>query len=233
MQPIVLVTIDVLPDKLADFLSLVTWHAAQSRLEPGCVRFDLLKDLQYPNRFTLHEIWRSQYAIELHKETPHYKAWRKCVSLFEEQPRSHHNLEVIDQGAVVFTNGCFDVFHAGHLAMLKEARSLGGKLIVAVNSDESVKRLKGVSRPICPLPDRMALLQSLSCVDEVLSFDSETELLGLIRQITPNILVKGGDYRPEHVKGADIVTGYGGRVHIATKRNDLSTTNLLYRLLVA
>lgn len=131
---------------------------------------------------------------------------------------------------VVFTNGCFDIIHAGHVAYLEQARRLGQRLVVAVNSDESVRRLKGPGRPINPAERRMAVLAGLEAVDWVLCFAEDTprELLRLLR---PEILVKGGDYqRKEEVVGWEIVEGYGGEVRVLDFVEDVSTTAIVSRI---
>jgi D-beta-D-heptose 7-phosphate kinase / D-beta-D-heptose 1-phosphate adenosyltransferase len=112
---------------------------------------------------------------------------------------------------VVFTNGCFDILHAGHVQYLRQARMLGDKLIVAVNSDESVRQLKGETRPINPLADRMTILGALDCVDWVVPFSEETPE-SLICHLVPNFLVKGGDYKPKDIAGYDCVVDAGGEV---------------------
>ena len=130
---------------------------------------------------------------------------------------------------VVFTNGCFDILHIGHVAYLEKAKQQGDILIVAVNSDESIKRLKGPSRPVSPLESRMHVLAALACVDWVVSFDEDTPeaLLELLR---PSILVKGTDYTVDQIVGADIVLGYGGQVkRIEHDFTAISTTKLLNR----
>tara|TARA_B100001123_G_C14723511_1_gene794054 strand:- start:262 stop:654 length:393 start_codon:yes stop_codon:yes gene_type:complete len=104
---------------------------------------------------------------------------------------------------VIFTNGCFDVFHRGHLELLKYCKEIGDKVIVGLNSDSSVKKLKGDKRPVYCEDDRRALLLELSCVDEVIIFEEETPYL-LIKSIKPDIIVKGGDYQVENVVGNDI-----------------------------
>jgi D-beta-D-heptose 7-phosphate kinase/D-beta-D-heptose 1-phosphate adenosyltransferase len=127
---------------------------------------------------------------------------------------------------VVMTNGCFDILHAGHVAYLQEARSLGDRLIVAVNDDDSVRRLKGATRPINPLDHRMAVLAALQCVDWVVPFSEDTPER-LICQVLPDYLAKGGDYRPEQVAGYDCVTSNGGEVVILAYRKGHSTTNII------
>lgn len=111
----------------------------------------------------------------------------------------------------VFTNGCFDILHKGHVAYLEQAKELGDQLIVALNTDESVQTLKGPDRPINPLQDRMEVIAALECVDLVVSFNDETPLR-LIEAITPSVLVKGGDYTPDQIVGSDWVLRHGGVV---------------------
>lgn len=130
---------------------------------------------------------------------------------------------------IVFTNGCFDILHAGHVAYLEEARSLGGRLIVAINDDASVTRLKGIGRPINTVDRRMAVLAGLGAVDWVVSFaDSTPERL--LQEIKPDILVKGGDYTPDQVVGADIVKAYGGKVHVLSLVENSSTTAIVDKI---
>lgn len=132
--------------------------------------------------------------------------------------------------SIVFTNGCFDILHAGHVGYLEEARKLGNRLIVAVNGDQSVKRLKGEGRPINPVERRMAVLAGLEMVDWVTWFDGDTPeaLLSLLR---PDVLVKGGDYMPKDVVGKDLVEGYGGRVEVLGFLDDCSTTAIVRKVL--
>lgn len=132
-------------------------------------------------------------------------------------------------GTLVMTNGCFDLLHAGHTAGLAEARALGDRLMVAVNDDESVRRLKGGSRPIVPLEQRMAVLAALGSVDWVVPFSEDTPA-ALIGQVGPLVLAKGGDYKPEEIAGADAVKRLGGRVAVLPYHAGLSTTTLLQRL---
>lgn len=130
---------------------------------------------------------------------------------------------------IVFTNGCFDVLHYGHVSYLKKAKSLGDVLIVGLNSDESVKLLKGANRPINTLEYRKGILSELRCVDHVLVFNGETPI-DLITKITPNVLVKGGDYTKKTVVGADVVLKNGGSVQILDFISGLSSTELIKRL---
>lgn len=126
---------------------------------------------------------------------------------------------------VVFANGVFDLLHAGHVALLKEARSLGDVLVVGVNSDASTARLKGPSRPLQPQADRMAVLDAVRYVDFVTVFEQDTPR-ELIRAIQPDVIVKGSDYRPDQVVGGDDAKAWGGRVHIVTLLDGVSTTKL-------
>ena len=127
---------------------------------------------------------------------------------------------------VVMTNGCFDILHAGHVSYLEEAKALGDRLIVAVNDDASVARLKGPSRPITPLADRMAVLAGLAAVDWVVPFSEDTPA-ELIAKIVPNVLVKGGDYRVEDIVGSDVVLRNGGEVRSLGLKPGRSTTALI------
>lgn len=130
---------------------------------------------------------------------------------------------------VVFTNGCFDILHYGHICYLKEARSKGDLLVVGVNSDASVSRLKGDDRPINKLEHRMEVLAALEVVDYVISFSEDTPI-SLIKMINPNILVKGGDYALNQIVGADYVSSNGGRVEIIPFVAGFSTTSIIDKL---
>ena len=128
---------------------------------------------------------------------------------------------------LVFTNGCFDLLHRGHTTYLEEARALGSSLVVAVNSDTSVRRLnKGPERPINSLEDRMAVLAALESVSLVLAFEEDTPR-ELILAIGPDVLVKGGDWPTTAIVGADVVTARGGRVLSIPFRFERSTTALI------
>ncbi len=130
---------------------------------------------------------------------------------------------------VVMTNGCFDVLHAGHVAYLEEAKSLGDRLIVAVNDDDSVRRLKGESRPINMLEDRLLVLAGLAAVDWVVSFADDTPA-ELIADVLPDVLVKGGDYKPEEIAGAKSVLKNGGEVRILAYREGQSSSRIIDKL---
>jgi D-beta-D-heptose 7-phosphate kinase/D-beta-D-heptose 1-phosphate adenosyltransferase len=125
----------------------------------------------------------------------------------------------------VFTNGCFDILHSGHVDYLKRSKLLGNHLIVGLNSDASVKRLKGPSRPINNQEDRKFVLENLSCVDEVIIFDEDTPY-ELIQSIRPNIITKGGDYKIQDVVGHDIVQ----YTYIIPYKKGYSTTDIIERI---
>ena len=127
---------------------------------------------------------------------------------------------------VVFTNGCFDIIHKGHTTYLKEARELGGFLIIGLNSDESVQKLKGPERPLNPEEERGEALLALDYVDAVVIFNEETPK-ELISEVLPNILVKGGDYQKDEVAGGNEVEANGGKVIILPFLEGYSTTKIL------
>jgi D-beta-D-heptose 7-phosphate kinase/D-beta-D-heptose 1-phosphate adenosyltransferase len=127
---------------------------------------------------------------------------------------------------IVFTNGCFDILHIGHIKLLHAAADQGDKLLVGLNSDLSVKKLKGDSRPIVPEAERAALLSSIKGVDLVVFFQEETPV-ELIRSFKPDIIVKGGDYTPEQVVGHEIVEQAGGKVVIVPLIEGVSTTKVI------
>jgi len=129
---------------------------------------------------------------------------------------------------VVFTNGCFDLLHRGHVDYLERARGLGDLLIVALNSDASVQRLKGPERPLNPLEDRLQVMAALECVDFVTFFEQDTPL-ELIERILPDVLVKGGDWKPAQIVGSDTVLKAGGKVRSLSFVEGRSTTRLIQR----
>jgi D-beta-D-heptose 7-phosphate kinase/D-beta-D-heptose 1-phosphate adenosyltransferase len=130
---------------------------------------------------------------------------------------------------VVFTNGCFDLLHRGHLHVLREAKGCGDVLIVALNSDRSVRALKGPSRPVLPENDRAELIGALEMVDYVILFDGP-DPYGLIEALRPDVLAKGGDWRPENIIGSDIVDRTGGRVVVIPYLKGFSTTEIIDRI---
>lgn len=130
---------------------------------------------------------------------------------------------------IVFTNGCFDVLHRGHVSYLNEAKRLGDVLVVAVNSDAGVTRLKGPGRPVNGIADRLAVLAGLSCVDHLTVFDEDTPV-ELLASLRPETYAKGGDHRPELLAEADVVRGYGGEVRILDYLPDRSTSAVIDRI---
>jgi rfaE bifunctional protein nucleotidyltransferase chain/domain len=131
--------------------------------------------------------------------------------------------------SVVFTNGAFDLLHVGHLRYLEAARELGDRLVVAVNSDGSVRRLKGPDRPVNPVEDRVALLAALACVDHVVVFEEDSPA-SLIETVRPDVYVKGGDYPPEMVPEAPLVRSLGGQVRTLGYVPDRSTSAIIDRI---
>ena len=166
----------------------------------------------------------SELGVALHRRG---QGGRGLVSAEELQPLV---AEARDRGErVIMTNGCFDVLHAGHVAYLEEAKSLGDRLIVAINDDGSVRRLKGESRPINQLEDRMLVLAGLAAVDWVVPFSEDTPER-LIADTLPDVLVKGGDYKAEEIAGAKDVLGNGGEVRILAFREGQSSSRIIEQL---
>ncbi len=130
---------------------------------------------------------------------------------------------------IVFTNGCFDVLHRGHVGYLNQAKRLGDVLVVAVNSDNSVRRLKGEGRPVNPEADRVAVLAALSCVDHVVLFDADSPV-ALLEAVRPDVYVKGGDYRPDLIPEAALVRRLGGEVRVLDYLYDRSTSKIIERI---
>lgn len=130
---------------------------------------------------------------------------------------------------IVFTNGCFDIIHAGHVSYLNEAKSLGDVLVVGINSDESVKRLKGTGRPIVSEKDRAYVLANIKPVDYVVIFDEDTPY-NLIKEVTPDFLVKGSDYDEKDVVGKDIVEPAGGKVVLIDFVKGKSTSGIIKKI---
>jgi D-beta-D-heptose 7-phosphate kinase / D-beta-D-heptose 1-phosphate adenosyltransferase len=155
--------------------------------------------------------------------------------LLEPQQKILDRAEVVRRFArpraetIVFTNGCFDILHRGHVAYLYEARALGDRLIVGLNTDVSVRRLKGEGRPVVPENDRAYILAGLACVDTVTFFDEDTPA-ALIEALLPDVLVKGGDYVPGAVVGRAAVEAAGGRLVLIPFVTGRSTTGILQRI---
>ena len=130
---------------------------------------------------------------------------------------------------VVFTNGCFDLIHPGHIDLLKRAKALGTKLVVGINSDESVRRIKGPDRPFVNQKERAEILSAISAVDEVVIFDEQTPER-IIKEIKPDVLVKGGDWKPEEIIGSDFVIANGGKVLSLPFLDGYSSSNLVEKI---
>jgi D-beta-D-heptose 7-phosphate kinase/D-beta-D-heptose 1-phosphate adenosyltransferase len=130
---------------------------------------------------------------------------------------------------IVFTNGCFDILHRGHITFLNRAKALGDLLVVGINSDDSVRRLKGSARPINALDDRVQVLAALSCIDHIVPFDADTPE-AIIRAIRPDVFVKGGDYTRDRLPEAELVESLGGTVQLLPFVEDRSTTGIIERI---
>ncbi len=130
---------------------------------------------------------------------------------------------------IVFTNGCFDILHAGHIKLLKKAKKLGDVLIVGINKDKSIKKIKGKDRPIMDEKQRIEIISAIEFVDYVVPF-GDTTPEKLIKMIKPDIIVKGGDYKKDEVVGKDIVEKYGGKVYIFPLVKNISTTKIINKI---
>jgi len=146
-----------------------------------------------------------------------------------EQARLEADMVRKTGGKVVFTNGCFDIIHAGHISMLERSAAHGAMLVVGLNDDDSIRRLKGDDRPVNELDDRARVLGALACVDAVVPFGEDTPIR-LIEEIRPDVLVKGADYTREQVVGYEIVESYGGRVELIDLVEGKSTTGTIERM---
>ena len=131
---------------------------------------------------------------------------------------------------IVFTNGCFDIIHAGHVDYLEKTKALGDILVVGMNSDNSIKRIKGEKRPIVPQEMRARVLSSLKPVDYVVIFEEDTPL-ELIKRVKPHVLVKGGDWKLENIVGREFVESYGGEVKTIPFEYDISTSKIIERVI--
>jgi D-beta-D-heptose 7-phosphate kinase/D-beta-D-heptose 1-phosphate adenosyltransferase len=165
---------------------------------------------------------------ELRMEVSQQRASAKGVMTAEQLVGAIQEARA-DGQKIVFTNGCFDILHAGHVEYLSEARQKGDRLIVAINDDAGVCRLKGEGRPINNLERRQTMLAGLAAVDWVVSFTEDTPE-NLLRQLKPDVLVKGGDYSVDQVVGADIVVADGGEVSVLKLVDGLSTTSLAEKI---
>jgi len=131
---------------------------------------------------------------------------------------------------IVFTNGCFDLLHVGHVKYLQKAKTYGDILVVAINSDTSVKAIKGDKRPLMPQKDRAEILSALSCIDYVVIFE-EYDPVRIISELIPDVLIKGGDYQLNEIKGSEIVTSAGGKVLTIPEVKGKSTTKLVQTII--
>lgn len=164
-------------------------------------------------------------ARELHE---YFRLGGKCIG---DIARLKERVDICrKQGeTIVFTNGCFDIIHRGHISYLNKAKAMGDILIVGINSDRSVRRLKGADRPINLLEDRIRVLAALSCVDHIIAFDEDTPA-EIVRVVRPDVFVKGGDYTLENLPEAPLVRELGGRVQILPYVESLSTTGIIDRI---
>lgn len=196
------------------------------------------------HRLTEHyRRWRAEVPARLEVERLHYEY---TDALAEVAPKTDQNMRrimpklllssearqcaaavrtLVPRQCIVFTNGCFDLLHRGHVEQLAEAREQGDVLIVGLNTDDDVRRLKGPGRPLMPAEDRAAVLAALACVDGIVLFAGEAELAELVRAIRPDVLVKGADYRGRPITGSE----HAGRVHLVELRPDCSTSELIDR----
>ncbi len=139
------------------------------------------------------------------------------------------NIRQSIKGKIVFTNGCFDILHPGHIYLLESAKSLGDVLIVGLNSDLSVKRLKGEKRPIYNQEERAFMLSSLFCVDYIIIFEEDTPY-NLINNIKPDVLVKGADWNKDEVVGREVVEGRGGKIFLISVLEKYSTSDIITKI---
>ena len=164
-------------------------------------------------------------SISVSKKGAYAVSWSEIKSAF-----SRKNKNLSKKTKTVFTNGCFDILHYGHICFLRECANLGDRLVVGLNSDDSVRRLKGASRPINSQQDRKEVLSALSFVDEVIIFDEDTPL-DLIKRIKPDILAKGSDYKVDQIAGGDYVRDLGGEVVLVDYVNNYSTSKIVKKII--
>lgn len=164
------------------------------------------------------------FEIEREVDSRHFSAGAKIRTRAEMQGIAETLQR--DHQRIIFTNGCFDLLHVGHMHLLREAKKFGDVLVVGLNSDSSVRQLKGEGRPIVPEQDRAEAIAALECVDYLVIF-SEPDPLELLRAIRPQVLVKGSDYQPTEVVGADFLASYGGEVRLVPLRQGISTSRLV------
>jgi D-beta-D-heptose 7-phosphate kinase/D-beta-D-heptose 1-phosphate adenosyltransferase len=164
------------------------------------------------------------FEIEREIDARHFTAGAKIRSRAEIQTIAETLSR--ENRRIVFTNGCFDLLHVGHMHLLREARKLGDVLVVGLNSDSSIRNLKGEGRPIISEQDRAEAIAALDSVDYLVIF-SEPDPLSLLQAIRPHVLVKGNDYQPSEVVGADFLASYGGEVRLVPLRQGISTSRLV------
>ncbi len=157
-------------------------------------------------------------------------AGRKVLTL--DQARRVRQRLKRTRATLVFTNGCFDLIHPGHVAFLQRARSLGDALLLGLNSDNSVRRIKGRGRPILSVEERIGVLAGLEAVDYICVFEEDTPH-NILRDLLPDILVKGGDYSPDQIVAREVVENAGGRTATVSTAFDTSTTAIINRILEA
>src|SRR5687768_12547843 len=179
-------------------------------------------------RFGAQPVRPEEIVAELMNEMRDSAGKRRAVA--ELLPELARHRAAGERG--VFTNGCFDLIHLGHVTYFRFAKQQGDLLVVGVNTDESIRRLKGEKRPIIALADRLGVLEELESIDYLVTFDEDTPL-PLIEAIKPDVLVKGADYRKEQVVGWDIVEAAGGRVALAPLVDGRSTSNVIERIVSA
>lgn len=191
---------------------------------------ELLSEKTKEEKIIETSVSKKQEKLPYPLKTPFLKISEKIKTLEELKPILQKRKE--KGQIVVFTNGCFDILHAGHIHYLNSARSLGDLLIVGLNSDKSVKKIKGALRPINSEKERAYTLSALECVDYIVLFDEETPEK-LIKEIKPDILVKGADWEEEKIVGAKFVKSYGGKVERIPFKFETSTTKIIEKILKA
>jgi D-beta-D-heptose 7-phosphate kinase/D-beta-D-heptose 1-phosphate adenosyltransferase len=171
-------------------------------------------------------VTREELSIEIRQR--HENAWDRKIAQLDRAVRQRKRWKAAGE-RVVFTNGCFDLLHPGHISMLRQSKAAGDRLIVGLNSDASVSRLKGPTRPIQDQDARALVLSALDCVDMVVVFATDTPL-NLIESLRPDVLVKGADYSVDQVVGHEVVESYGGKVVLAKLEPNRSTTATIARM---
>ena len=213
--------------EVADITGAGDTVAAVLAAATGC-SWDLLTACRLANMAAGIAVGRAgTYPVKIHELDAQWRG--RSQKIVDLDTASEQVREARRQGKrIVFTNGCFDILHAGHLACLEEARRLGDFLIIGLNTDHSVRGLKGVARPIITEQDRAALLAGLACVDMIIGFDEPTPIR-LIEQLLPDVLVKGGDYKVHEIAGSDVVLSHGGQVCLIPLVGNLSTTSIVFK----